>query len=519
MRFDRRAAYVILFVVLLVAYLTLRGSTWRGSAELHTLMESLATLLAFFVGVMALVRFYSKRDNTLLFVGTAFLGTASLDGYHAIVTSRWFAEFLPSGLASLIPWSWVASRLFLALFLLLSWYFWKREDHLGSRRQVSEKAVYVVVGFSTLAAFLFFAFVPLPRAYYPELFFHRPEELLPALLFLGALVGYLLKGKWRDDSFEHWLVMALIVSFMGQAMFMSFSGQLFDGMFDIAHMLKKVSYVFVLTGLMISMYRLFRQGEDVRVELANRTHELGRANTELENLLSSKNQFLASVSHELRTPLTSVVGFAELLRDPTIKMSDTDRQEMVSLVAEQGFDLANIIEDLLVAARSEAGELEVSRVPVNVSAQAAQVLEALGRKAEIPISVNGDAARAVGDPGRVRQVIRNLLTNALKYGGGNVRIEVNQSEGSVLLEVIDNGPGVAAGEAERIFEPYSRGHTQTEAPGSVGIGLAISRELAGRMNGDLRYTRRNGETVFQFALPTDTPQPQPRRPERLEARA
>lgn len=235
---------------------------WKGSVQLHTLMEAVATFLALTVGVMALVRFYSKKDNTFLFVGTGFIGTAFLDGYHAIVTSSIFAQFLPSDLSSLIPWSWIASRLFLSISLYLSWLAWKREDRLGSVGKIPEKLVYLGSGILTLASFLFFAFVPLPRAYYPEFFLHRPEEIVPALLFLLALIGYLRQGKWRKNFFEHWLVLTLIVSFLSQAIFMSHSGQLFDFEFDIAHLLKKISYIFVLTGLTINMYILFRRAEE-----------------------------------------------------------------------------------------------------------------------------------------------------------------------------------------------------------------------------------------------------------------
>ena len=107
--------------------------------------------------------------------------------------------------------------------------------------------------------FIFFAFVPLPRAYFPELIFHRPEEFVPAVFFLLALGGFLRRGRWRDDDFEHWVVLSLIVGFLGQAMFMSLSGQLFDGMFDAAHVLKKASYLCVLAGLLIGTYHMFRQ--------------------------------------------------------------------------------------------------------------------------------------------------------------------------------------------------------------------------------------------------------------------
>ena len=128
----RRFTYLGLFAALFLSYLVLRDSTWRSSAQLHTVMEAVATFLALLVGVMALVRFYSKKTNIFLFIGAGFLGTGLLDGYHAVVTSSFFAENFPSTLSSLIPWSWTASRVFFSAFLCLSWLSWKRESIQGS---------------------------------------------------------------------------------------------------------------------------------------------------------------------------------------------------------------------------------------------------------------------------------------------------------------------------------------------------------------------------------------------------
>ena len=279
---GRVITYVALFVVLFLAYFLLRDSTWQGNNQLHTMMELIATVLASLVGILALVRFYTKKNNTFLFIGTGFLGTAFLDSYHAVVTSTFFNVSFPSPPPSLIPWSWIASRLFLSVLLFLSWWAWKREKQNGEAGRISEKLVYLGVGVLTLVSFLFFAFVPLPRAYYPEIVFHRPEEFVPAFFLLLALIGYLRKGHWKKDHFEHWLVLSIIVSFMAQAMFMSFSGQLFDVMFDAAHLLKKVSYVFVLTGLLISMYSLFKQAEENVVKLAKAREKLEGEVTERE---------------------------------------------------------------------------------------------------------------------------------------------------------------------------------------------------------------------------------------------
>jgi len=267
----RLLSYGLLALLLAAGYLALRGHPWTGSAHLHTVMEAVATLLALIIGALALVRYYSRKSNTFLVIGTGFLGTGLLDGYHALVTSEWLSQRLPSELASLIPWSWMASRFFLASAMLLSWWAWRREAKLGEAGRLDERSVYLTTATAALLSFLFFAFVPLPPAHYQASLpnpFHRPQELVPALLFLFALVGYLKKGEWKSDSSEHWMVLSLIVSFVSQAVFMSSSSQLFDLEFDLAHLLKKASYICVLTGLMISMSSTYRRVEN---EIETRT--------------------------------------------------------------------------------------------------------------------------------------------------------------------------------------------------------------------------------------------------------
>lgn len=114
----------------------------------------------------------------------------------------------------------------------------------------------------TLGTFLFFAFVPLPTAYFPEILTPRPEEFVPAIAFAIALVGFLRKGEWRRDSFEHWLVLALVVNVVAQSVVMPSSAQLYDTSFALAHALKGVSYLLVMIGLLCSMLALFRTAQE-----------------------------------------------------------------------------------------------------------------------------------------------------------------------------------------------------------------------------------------------------------------
>jgi len=193
---------------------SLHGQIWRGGVHPHTLMETMATVLAMTVGVMALVRFYSKKDTPTFLLGTGFLGTALLDGFHAVATSEYFGPLMSSDFSSLLSWSGVASRQFLSVMIFLSLLAWAWEKNSGRSFLVREKPLYLTVAAFTIGCFLFFAFAPLPPVYSPDTLFHRPGEFGPALFFLLALAGYLRKGKWRYDPFEHWLVLSLIAGFI-----------------------------------------------------------------------------------------------------------------------------------------------------------------------------------------------------------------------------------------------------------------------------------------------------------------
>jgi len=279
---PRAYSYIGLSIALIAIYGLLYDSQWIGSTLLHTIMEVIATLLAFTIGTLALVRYYSFKQTLYLYIGAGFIGTGFLDCYHAVVTSSFFHQLFPSPPPSLIPWSWVASRFFLSLVLVVSWLDWRFEFSRDKISCSKELLVYFGTGFLTLSSFIFFAFISLPRAYYPEWYFHRPEELLPALLFSVALYGYLAKGLWRDDLFEHWLIYALIINLITQAVFMPFSNELFDIQFDAAHLLKKLSYITVLIGLLCNMFVTFRGVNEHSAKLIAINDDLSKKTLELQ---------------------------------------------------------------------------------------------------------------------------------------------------------------------------------------------------------------------------------------------
>ena len=232
--------------------------------------------------------------------------------------------------------------------------------------------------------------------------------------------------------------------------------------------------------------------------------ERGRAMRELEELVESKDQFLASVSHEIRTPLTAVLGFSEVLRDEAVGLGPGGA-EMVGLVVQQAREMADIVEDLLVAARADIDALSVIRVPVPLEREARAVIAARGRRVAPNIVVDDVDAIAKGDPIRIRQIIRCLVSNASRYGGEEVILRVRRAGDRAILTVSDNGSGVPPGHERHIFEAFHRAKTDDGTTQAIGLGLYVSHHLAGLMDGSLSYYRERDWTSFELDLPAASP--------------
>ena len=312
---------------------------WVGNVYIHSLHEMAAVMLALGVAVISLVRFHSRKSDTYLLIGSAFLGVAFLDGYHAVQAS----DLVTTG----PPWSWLASRLFLAVFL---WWSAPTRRWMPNEARLDERRVYLLVGAVTLACFAFFTFAPLPSAYFPELALHRPTELLPALFFLLAFVRHLRWGRWREWSFEHWLMLSLLIGLMGQVVFMPFSTRPFDAPAEAAHLAKNCSYLCVLAGLLGSMYSLFRQADEsagtlarVNAKLQAEIDERAHAEAERDRFFDISLEMLCIAGvdgyfKQLNPAWEKVLGwtveelksqpFAELIHPDDRTATNTERQRL-----------------------------------------------------------------------------------------------------------------------------------------------------------------------------------------------
>ena len=219
-----------------------------------------------------------------------------------------------------------------------------------------------------------------------------------------------------------------------------------------------------------------------------------------------KSEFVATASHELRSPLTSIKGFVELLgADPALTARQRDFVDTVLTSTNRLVDLVN---DLLDVTRIEAGRLEIHPRPTDVAEIVHEVTDLLGarlveRDQDLRIDMAGDVPRALADPGRLRQVLTNLLTNAHLYTpeGGRLTVRASATAGQVVLEVSDTGPGMTAEQVDHAFDRFYRGGHTGAQPGT-GLGLSIVRSLVDLMGGTIELVSAPGEgTTFTVRLP------------------
>jgi len=226
----------------------------------------------------------------------------------------------------------------------------------------------------------------------------------------------------------------------------------------------------------------------------------GRDRDRMSRLMRSKDEFIASVSHELRTPLTVVAGLALELEQRWQTFSDGELSEFISLIAGESREMGNLIEDLLVAARADIGQVPIYLDEVELRSSVDQVVDSCSLADRARISTSGEGVIGMVDPVRFRQIVRNLVTNAIRYGGPRIYIQVKEEDGEALVSVSDDGSGIPEADREKIFAAYERSDSTEKVPGSVGLGLTVSRKLIELMGGSISYRYDRG-SHFELRIP------------------
>jgi signal transduction histidine kinase len=262
----------------------------------------------------------------------------------------------------------------------------------------------------------------------------------------------------------------------------------------------------------------FSQHVDVdnRDELGGLAANVNRMNDELKRLYSEleaasrhKSEFLANMSHELRTPLNAIIGFSQVLRDGMFGEVNEKQVEYLDDVLSSGNHLLSLINDVLDLSKVEAGQVEVEVAPFSMREALERGVVMVRERAtkdgvRVALAADPDVDVVEGDERRIRQVIFNLVSNAVKFtpAGGAVDVSAVQMNGEVRVSVTDTGPGIAPEDRERIFEEFQQTEAGVEQREGTGLGLALSKRLVELHGGRIWVESELGKgSKFTFALP------------------
>lgn len=319
-----------------------------------------------------------------------------------------------------------------------------------------------------------------------------------------AMVG---GGARKGTRLERWVLVAVAASTSDVTLTLAAHTRYTAGWYA-GRLMSLAAASVVLVALVGEVTRLYR-------ELAARGRALESANDRLEEANRMKSQFLSNMSHELRTPLNAIIGFSEMLQRPAVGRLEVKQQRYVSHIQTSGRHLLLLINDLLDLSKVDAGKMTIKREPVALSELlegTTAVIRGMADQKRIIVAFEllapGDPV-VIADPARLKQVIFNLMSNAVKFtpAGGRVRLKAATAAGFARISVEDTGVGIPKEEIGRLFEEFHQvpGTDQGQFTGT-GLGLALARKLVELHGGTVEVQSEVGKgSAFSFTVPLAEP--------------
>ncbi|WP_018015890.1 response regulator [Teredinibacter turnerae] len=490
----------------------------------HALLEGVAIIMALLSGALALSHYRISRKIIAPILGLSLLCAASMDLFHTLVSLRLVDTQTASN--AMISFSWAVARIVSAVVLLvgLTLLMLTGRGHLSARMANLPYVlglIFFLLGIGLIIALV--RWPELPNTLFPERLLKHPLDVVPLLLNLavgGLLLVRLLRRQ--GDVLAEALLVSLLPMLAAEIYMIFGSSALYDHYDFAAHGLKILSYSVPFVGLLLDHHYTYHldtlktnQLHQTYRELQERTHELLKSHRSLEESNRFKTEFLASVTHELRTPLNSVIGFSRVLLKSRSNEQSSKEHRAVEAIFRNSTHLLGVINDILDLSKIETGSITLEKSEFllsDVIQEVFEMLEPLADKKQLTFQLLNYARnlRLVSDMAKLRQVLINLCSNAVKYTErGSVVICIERADHEELGEVVkisvrDTGIGIEESEKNKLFVEFSRTEAAINSGAEgTGLGLMISAKLVQVLGGAIDFDSEFGVgSEFRVCFPT-----------------
>lgn len=297
---KRIIPYLFLFLFLLILHPYILNTKYSGNASEYVILEISTALISLIIGILTLIRFYARKNNTFLFIGAGLIGTSIINSYHLIATSSFFHSLFPMLSISISYWSWEASGLFLSSVLFLS-VNWRIQNQTQTDRNfLNEKHIPSFILLFLIFNLFIFSMIPFNFPFFQKI--PHIQQIIPEFLFILTLLGYLKKGLWKSDYFDYFFIFFLVINVVLYSFYMPSSSGMFDAIFMATYVLELASLFFIFVGFTLSTFFLFKDVEVTRGLLTSQNLSLKQTRFELEESL--KNSILKEA--ELNSKITDL---------------------------------------------------------------------------------------------------------------------------------------------------------------------------------------------------------------------